>query len=266
VEGLRVGLAAKQIGAQFRPAQGFVSRRGVRDYVADVGFTRIVNGRWLQSVFAGIDAERIERIGAELQTQVVTLRALEFETRQRDIWRGYYAFSEERLVVPFVIYQDVARRVVVPAGRYRFEDRGFDLETAVQRRLAGHVTYRQGEFFDGERLTLGGDVIWRPSRHLGLKVAYTFNDIELPAGDFSTRILAATAEINFSSRLSWITLMQYDNVSELGGMQSRLQWVPRAGQKYFLVANHGVEDFDKDGHFQGVNTEVSLRAGYTWRF
>ena len=60
--------------------------------------------------------------------------------------------------------------------------------------------------------------------------------------------------------------MQYDNVSELGGMQTRLQWVPKAGQRYFLVANHGVEDFDKDGSFQGVNTEISVRAGYTWRF
>jgi hypothetical protein len=265
-EGLRYGVSVKQIGAQFRPAQGFVSRRGVRDYVADVGYTRIIDGRLVQQLIAGIDVERIESIGGGLQTQVVTVKPLEFDTRQRDIWRSFYAFVEERLVAPFTIYQDATRRVVVPAGRYRYEDWGFDLETGLQRRWAGHVNYRHGDFYDGERLTLGGDLTWRPSKHLGLKVAYVFNDIDLPAGSFSTRILSGTAEVVFNSRLSWITLMQYDNVSELAGLQTRLQWVPKAGQKYFLVANHGVEDFDRDGHFQGVNTEISARLGYTWRF
>ncbi len=265
-QGPRGGFSMKEIGSQFRPAMGFVSRRGVRATQGDVGWTHIVNGPRLQLVYAGIDAERIAGIGGPLQTQVITLKPLEFESRARDIFRSYIASTEEHLFAPFTIYQDVRRRVTLPAGSYKATDWGFDLETGIQRKVAGHVTYRQGDFYDGKRLTLGGDLLWRPSRFIGLKVAYTFNDIELPVGDFSTRILAATAEVNFSSRLSWITLMQYDNVSELGGMQSRLQWVPKAGQKYFLVLNHGVQDFDKDGHFDPVSTELAARAGYTWRF
>ncbi len=269
-EGPRVGFAVKEIGAQFRPAMGFVSRRGVRDMVVDAGWQHFLTGSWLQLVYAGIDAQRIESLqstpGGSLQTQVVSLKPLEFETRGRDVWRSYVSRTEDRLTTPFVIYQDVRRRIVVPGGAYTYTDFGFDLETGLQRRWAGHVNYRQGDFYDGERLTLGGDVIWRPSRYLAMKVAYTFNDIDLPVGAFSTRILAATTEVNFSSRLSWITLMQYDNVSEVGGLQTRLQWVPKAGQKYFAVVNHGAEDFDKDGHFASVNTELSVRAGYTWRF
>jgi hypothetical protein len=72
--------------------------------------------------------------------------------------------------------------------------------------------------------------------------------------------------VAFNSRLSWITLVQYDNVSEVAGLQSRLVWVPKAGQKVFLVANHSLQDMDKDGAFRSAATEISARMGYTWRF
>jgi hypothetical protein len=265
-EGLKFGLSTKSLGSQFRPALGFVSRRGVRDSVADVGYTRTVRGDWLQLWYTGVDVERIEALGGDLQTQVVSVRPLEFETRGRDIGRAVVAFSEEVLAAPFTIYQEPARRVVVSVGRYRFTDYGFDLETGTQRTWSGRVSARRGDFYDGHRTSLGGDVTYRPSRFFAGKAGYDLNDITLPAGAFTTRILRASTEINFSSMLSWITLMQYDNVSELAGFQTRLQWVPRAGQKYFLVANHGFEDFDRDGSFHSTTTEISVRAGYTWRF
>jgi hypothetical protein len=265
-DGLRFGMGTKEIGAQFRPAMGFVSRRGVRDSTVDIGFTRIVHTDLLQAWYTGLDAERIEGLDGGLQSQVIAWRPLELETRGRDILRFVAQRSEEQLASPFTIYQDVGRRVVVPIGRYAFSEYGFDLETGSQRTWSGHVTYRKGDFYDGTRLALGGDLTWRPSRYLGLKAAYSFNDIELSGGTFSTRVLAASSEIVFSSSLSWITLMQYDNVSETAGFQSRLVWVPKAGQKYFIVANHGFQDTDKDGRFRSTSTEISLRAGYTWRF
>jgi hypothetical protein len=170
------------------------------------------------------------------------------------------------LSTPFTIYQEPKRRVVVPVGSYSFADYGFDLETGSQREWAGSASVRRGSFYDGNRTAVGGAVTWRPSRNLGLKAGYSFNDISLPAGDFTTRIVSGTAEVAFNSFLSWITLVQYDNVSEVMGLQTRLVWVPRAGQKYFVVANQGLQDVDKDGRFTTVSTEISLRAGYTWRF
>ncbi len=265
-DGLRLGLAVKELGAQFRPAQGFVSRAGVRNYAGDVGYTRVVHGDWLQSLYAGVDAERVVGTDGALQTQVLAFRPLELETRQRDILRAVYTVSEEQLLLPFTIYRDVRRSVVLPKGHYRFQDYGFDLETGSQRHWSGRVSARQGEFYDGNRRSLGGEVVWRPSRYLGLKAGYDVNDIHLPAGRFITHILRTTAEVAFNSRLSWITLVQYDNVSEVAGLQSRLVWVPKAGQKVFLVANHSLQDVDKDGAFRSAATEVSARVGYTWRF
>ncbi|MET0291177.1 MAG: sugar-binding protein [Steroidobacteraceae bacterium] len=265
-QGWRGGIALKQIGSQFRPALGFVSRRGVRDSLIDAGYTRIVDGRVFQQFFSGLDAQRIDAIGGDLQTQVITLRPLEFETRERRLFRSFVGFTEERLATPFTIYQDVRHRVVLPAGSYRWREQGAEFEVGIHEEYAWYVTARTGEFYDGDRFGASAGIIWRPSKPFAGRFNYAFTDIDLPYGSFSTRVLTAGADVNFSSRLSWITLLQYDNVSETAGMQSRLQWVPKAGQKYFLVLNHGAEDLDKDGNFRGINTEVSVRAGYTWRF
>jgi hypothetical protein len=265
-EGLRFGASTKTIGADFRPAQGFVQRRGVRHYAGDVGWTRFVNRGLLQSVATGVDAERVVGLGGALQTQVASLRLLEMETRRRDVLRVVVARSEEQLFAPFAIYRDLRRTVTLPRGRYRFDDYGFDAETGTQRKVSVRASLRAGNFYDGERFSAGGEVTWRPSKHLGLRGGYDFNDIDLPVGSFRTRILRTTAEVVFNSEWSWITLMQYDNVSEIAGFQSRVVWVPRAGQRYFLVVNHSMEDFDRDGGFRTFGGELSLRGGYTFRF
>jgi hypothetical protein len=75
-----------------------------------------------------------------------------------------------------------------------------------------------------------------------------------------------TSEVSLSSRVNWISLFQYDDVSEVFGIQSRLAWIPRAGQEMFLVFNRSFQDFDKDGRLQSVNSELSAKVSYTFRF
>jgi hypothetical protein len=57
------------------------------------------------------------------------------------------------------------------------------------------------------------------------------NRIELPDGDFTLRLYGIEFQYAFSSTLSWSNLIQYDNISENLGLNSRLHWIPRAGSK-----------------------------------
>jgi hypothetical protein len=66
--------------------------------------------------------------------------------------------------------------------------------------------------------------------------------------------------------MSWISLFQYDDVSEVLGIQTRLVWIPRAGQRLSLVFNRSFQDFDKDDSFQSVISELSAKVSYTFRF
>ena len=66
-----------------------------------------------------------------------------------------------------------------------------------------------------------------------MTASYDWNDIELPQGDFILRLSSVNTQVAFSSTLYWITLAQYDNLSEEIGINTRLQWIPRAGQEAF---------------------------------
>jgi hypothetical protein len=94
----------------------------------------------------------------------------------------------------------------------------------------------------------------------------TSNRIELPDGDFTLRLYGLNIQYAFSATLSWSNLIQYDNVSENLGLNSRLHWIPRAGQQAFLVLNRGLSDADKDDHFEPTFEDVSLKFNYTFRF
>lgn len=80
------------------------------------------------------------------------------------------------------------------------------------------------------------------------------------------RLFTLDAKIAFSSTLSWSNLIQYDNVSEVMGLNSRLHWIPEAGRQAFLVFNYGLEDFDKDNVFHSTGSDISLKFSYTFRF
>ena len=90
VLGWRGGIGIKQIDKNFFPALGFVNRAGIRDQTFELGYSRRVSGPLLRTVYSAIDAQRVDLIDGGLQSQVNTLRALEFESNMRD--SGYLRF------------------------------------------------------------------------------------------------------------------------------------------------------------------------------
>ena len=63
-----------------------------------------------------------------------------------------------------------------------------------------------------------------------------------------------------------MNLIQYDNVSETIGINSRLEWTPEAGREAYLVINHNVEDFDLDNRFHSARSDIAVKFNYTFRF
>jgi hypothetical protein len=156
--------------------------------------------------------------------------------------------------------------VTIPAGLYSFDTYDLSIRSGNQRDVGGGFFLNDGEFYTGRRFGVGTFLGWRPNRHFRTNLRYQYNDIELPEGAFVTRVVSLSLEAVFSSRLSWINLIQYDNVSETVGLNSRLHWIPKAGREAFLVLNHSVQDFDRDNDFHSNFSELTLKYSYTFRF
>ena len=66
--------------------------------------------------------------------------------------------------------------------------------------------------------------------------------------------------------MSWSTLLQYDNVTEAVGINTRLHWIPRAGQEGFIVLNHNLQDIDLNNRFKSTLADLAVKFNYTFRF
>lgn len=65
-------------------------------------------------------------------------------------------------------------------------------------------------------------------------------------------------------RWSWNTLVQYDNLSQEMGINSRLRYIIKPGNDVFVVFNKGFAN--RDGRFRSFSSEAIAKVGWTVRF
>jgi len=265
-EGFRTRVGYKVVEENFNPAMGFVNRSNIEDLTADFGYTHFFNGGPFQTYFGGVDMQRIELIDGGLQSEVYAFRLAELETTTRDRISVSYFTNKEVVRAAFPIFRQPGNEVFIQPGSYDFNEHEIRVVSGGQREFSMGFTYRAGDFYNGERVNMSSGITWAQSRYFQLSVNYDWNDIDLPQGDFITRLSSVTSEVAFSSTLYWISLIQYDNISEEIGINTRLQWIPRAGQEGFIVLNYGLQDWDQDNTFNTAFNDLSIKFRYTFRF
>jgi len=266
-QGLRGGFGVNEVEENFNPALGFVNRAGIRDMVADIGYTHYFDSERWQRVMFRLDAQRVTLLdGGGLDSQTIRARLFEVRAHSFDAFEYEFIAQKEVVVDAFTLYEDYAREVGVMPGEYSFGEHVFAFETGRHRPFFVEIDFQWGDFFGGKRDRTTGALTWRPSSRFSTTLEYDWNDIQLPDGHFISRLLGWTTEFAFSSTLFWVNLIQYDNDSEEIGINSRLQWIPRSGQEGFIVLNHNLQDFDKNNKFNSQRADLSLKFNYTFRF
>lgn len=261
--------AYKRIEENFDPAVGFVNRSGIQDYALDFGYRRrFHSGGFLRSLYGGFDGYRAETLNdGEVSSQTMDLR-LTGENNTGDSMSFRIIRSREVLQEDFNIYaaSDGSKSVEIPKGDYNFNELSISVIFGDHRILSGGAWVRGGEYYDGTHVSYNINAVWKPNRHFQTSTDYTRDDIDLPYGGFVVHLVSANADLVFSSNWSWSNLVQYDTVSEILGFNSRLHWTPQAGRDVFVVFNYGMQDRDKDNHFEDTGYDLSLKFNYTFRF
>ena len=253
-------LSFNEIQENFNPALGFVNRTGIREIMPRVRYRIRPQDGPIRTINSWIYYERFTDTDDRLQTSRLFLFG-SLEGQGGD-WLTYqYLRRREVLGEPF----DLFDRLRVPAGEFDWQEYRLWLETSSHRRLALKGNLITGGFFDGDRTQAGLEIAWRPSRHLFLSLRHDQGDFTLSSGRFLTRQSTIRLNLAFSSTLSWSNLVQFDNVSDSVGLNSRFRWNPRAGRELFLVVNQGW-DVDLDNSLTSVATQVTSKVGYTLRF
>ena len=261
-EGFRGGIAYKEIEENFFPALGFVNRIDVSDLTVDVGYTAFPERGHIRSAFSGIDYQRIETLDGDLQTQAITIRAIELESQNSDAIALHYSLFDELIEQPF----EISDGINIPEGEYSFEQYCVNIASGQHRKVYANAYYCAGDFFDGSIKNPGIELIWRPSPHFAMALGYHVSDVELPQGEFTTRLSSIRANVAFTNTWFWENLVQYDNVSYTMGLNSILRWMPRAGREVLLVINREFADYTRDRTFTSVTGDITFKFSYTFRF
>ncbi len=250
--------AFTQIDDTFNPALGFSNRRGIREYIANARKRWRPTG-WIDRVDIRGSTDFITDTAGNLETYELEAR-FEMENRAGDEMSLEVTNNFEDLDEDF----EIQPGVVIPDDDYTFTRGRFAAFSSSSRplRVGGSVEF--GEFFDGDRLDLVGEFEWRPNRFFAIDAEYEENHVDLPDGDFVVRIARSGVDINFTPFVSWDSTIQWDNISELLGINSRVKWIIDPGQEVFFVVNQG---FTTEGsEFESLATEVTLKVGLTIRF
>jgi len=251
----------KEVQENFNPALGFVNQTGIREYVGEIAYTHRPRNSYLRTLLGGVTVRRAQRIDGGLQSQVLGIRFIELVNQSGDKFLARGFEFKEGLVEPF----EISPRVVLAPGEYTFQRFGVDVQTGRQRKAWMDLHAFYGEFYDGHRLNLRGTGSWRPSKHFKVEASYDYNDIDLPEGDFVTRLITLQTDVVLSSSWSWVNLLQFDNVSNVLGFNSRLHYIPEAGREMFFVVDHSFDRPDGSS-FMSKTSDITLKFNYTLRY
>ena len=261
-EGWNGELGFKSLEENYFPALGFANRTDFTASAVELGYIWRPQDSWIRAIETGVEAVFIDSINGRDQSQEVELTIVEIENQDADFLTLSHYLAEERLTGAF----EISDGIIIPAGTYNYGYPCVSLITGEQRVLATESSICDGDFYDGRIFVFETATTWRPSPHLKVVLGGEYNDVNLPQGDFITRLVRLNVDVAFNTAWSWENFLQYDNDSETIGVNSILRWIPRAGRETVLAVNSQLEDFDRDRNFRSYTSDLTLKLSYTFRF
>ncbi len=256
-----IALTWKQIGEAFRPALGFVPRRGIRKTNFGIQFKPRPHALGIRQFFFELRPEYITNLENRVENWRLFTAPLNLRTESGEHLEWNYVPEFERLEAPF----QISPGILIPPGSYQWTRFRGELNTATKRPWVVDFAWWWGGFYNGARREIEAALTLKPNTHVALGLGMERNDVSLKQGRFFTQILTARGEYNFSPNVSWRNLVQYDSESRVLGVQSLFRWILKPGNDLFLVLNRGwFRQFD--GSYRLSFDRGTAKLQYTFRF
>ena len=113
-------------------------------------------------------------------------------------------------------------------GNKNYTYTSFDVKyrSDMREKVSFAISPSFGQFFNGKKYSLKGQLTWRLQPYFQTKVQVNYNYIDLPK-PYPTKsiwLVGPRFDVTFSKNLFWNTLVQYSNQQENLSINSRLQW------------------------------------------
>ena len=221
------------IGRNFNAEMGFVPRTDIKQ--SSLHF----------EIRPRPGSERIRQFSLIGNLDYITDQQDVLETRQQEIgfrsalesgdsfWVGYVR-NFEFLDEPFPL----RGQVLVPPGAYSSDVLRLNVSAYRGRRVSGWFQFqREYGFWGGDRLSMNLNPRLKWSDSLSFAFQFRLDDVDLPEGEFASKV--GNVKINYNFNNTWLTrtTLQYDSIRDVFSVNFRLNWIYRTGDDLFLVFN-----------------------------
>ncbi len=141
---------------------------------------------------------------------------------------------------------EIVEGVVVQPGNYDHEELQLVARTDRSAPLSFGLRTLIGGRFGGDRVTLEPELRYRIGEKFTSELTWSYNDFELPGGDFTVNVGRLRATYAFTPSMSIQALVQYDDRSDVVATNLRFAWLQSASAGLYLVYNE-VDEQDAIG-------------------
>ena len=230
----RYGASASilKVGEHFNPEVGFLRRINfVRSFASARFSPRPTNMTAVRKFTYEGSVEYFENGAGDVESRQQSGR-FNVEFDNSDTFNVEGNINYDSLVTPFM----PSPGVIIPVGGYDYNDVIMTYAMGQQRRLSGNITLQLGEYYSG---TIKG-VSFSNGRlsilkQLSVEPRVTYNHVELPTGEFTTKQYGARTDYGFSPRMFASALLQYSSTDHTFSSNVRFRWEYRPGSEFFVV-------------------------------
>ena len=255
-------LDALDFQENMKPAVGFIERTNFRRLFGVVSFApRPRNNRWIRQISMRVTPKLYADRQGHWGERLWTIRLLNLSLHSGDSVTIEMTPSYERLDRDF----QISRTITLPVGQeYQFTEFSFGFTTANRRKISGSTTASTGTFYSGHRRELSVGLNLRPWAGMLATLSGNFNRVELAEGNFSTRLLRAVVNTQFSPFVSISNNVQYDSISRVLGWRGRFRWILKPGNDIYVVLLNNW--LDSGERLTTLDRSAATKIIYTYRF
>jgi hypothetical protein len=219
----------KHVGDGFSPRTGFIDRTAVRRYYATLG----VHPRVLR---AGV-----RELNPYVEFDTYTNLSDAVETRRLEGGLDVLLMAGGQITATVadrfehLFEATTIAGATIPAGRYDWIEPSLRVTTRGDLPLFLSAAVQWGDFYDGTRSSISGDLTFRPNEHVSMQLGAQRNDLELGGQAFTADLYSASLRYAFDTRLFFLAFVQYNEAADELITNARLNWIHAPLSDVFLV-------------------------------
>ncbi|MGB5498062.1 MAG: DUF5916 domain-containing protein [Maribacter sp.] len=256
----------REFGDEYDPAVGFNQRNGFKRVQPALNYAPLFEeSNLIRKIEWGIYYEYLTSLENKLLTENLrfTLGEIRFESGEElgvQISRNFELLDEN-----FDILRDGS--VIVVPGKYL--NWGYELEasSASFRKVSGSIGYEAGGFWTGNISSLVLGLTIRPAPGINLGSQYRHTKVTAENSGFDTNLFQINLGLDFTPDISLSSNIQFDDVTEVLGTNTRFRWIITPGTDIFFIYNHNwLNNPALDKRFFTIQQGAAMKVGYTYRF